>query len=141
MPVACAYLCSDAHAIRPTCEVDACRSSRLQLAVWLYSPPNVISTYLEVISDVQDAQALFMSDMSTSAVADKVLALQNAAGIKAPLVNPRGSGVKAITLTGWGALAALTALITLIVGGSYFAYKKYVSPDPSYVMVSKSGDV
>ena len=90
---------------------------------------------------VQDAQALFMSDMSTSAMADKVLALQNAAGIKAPLVNPRGSGVKAITLTGWGALAALTALITLIVGGSYFAYRKYVSPDPSYVMVSKSGDV
>ena len=74
-------------------------------------------------------------------MADKFMALQNAAGIKTPLVNPRGSGIKAITLTGWGALAALTALMTVIVGGSYFGYRRYVSPDTSYVMVSKFGDV
>ena len=84
---------------------------------------------------------MFMADMSTTTMADKILALQNTAGIKKPLVNPRGSGVKAIMLTGWGALAALTALITLLVGGSYFAYRRYVSPDHSYVMVSKSGNV
>ncbi len=93
------------------------------------------------VCDLQDVQALFVSDMSSSAMADKFVALQNAAGIKTPLVNPRGSGIKAITLTGWGALAALTALITVIAGGSYFGYRRYVSPDPSYVMVSKSGDV
>ncbi len=90
---------------------------------------------------LQDVQALFVSDMSSSAMADKFMALQNAAGIKTPLVNPRGSGIKAITLTGWGALAALTALMTVIIGGSYFGYRRYVSPDTSYVMVSKSGDV
>ena len=90
---------------------------------------------------MQDAQALFMSDMSKTAMADKFIALQNAAGIKTPLVNPRGSGVKAITLTGWGALAALTALVTLSLGLSYYAYRRYILPDQSYVMVSKSGDV
>ena len=82
-----------------------------------------------------------MPDMSTSAMADKFMALQKAAGIKTALVNPRGSGVKAITLTGWAALAALTSSMILLLGGSYFAYRHYVSPDPSYVMVSKSGDV
>lgn len=82
-----------------------------------------------------------MADMNKTAIADKVTALQNAAGIKMPLVNPRGSGVNAITLTGWGALAALTALATLSVGLSYYAYRRYVSPDPSYEAVSKSGDV
>ena len=90
---------------------------------------------------MQDAQALFMSDMSKTAMADKFIALQNAAGIRTPLVNPRGSGVNSITLTGWGALAALLALVTLSLGLSYYAYRRYVTPDQSYVMVSKSGDV
>ncbi|KAL0026108.1 hypothetical protein WJX79_000228 [Trebouxia sp. C0005] len=96
---------------------------------------------LVIAAAPKDVQALFVSDMSSSAMADKFMALQNAAGIKTPLVNPRGSGIKAITLTGWGALAALTAPITVIVGGAYFGYRRYISPDTSYVMVSKSGDV
>ncbi|DBA68142.1 TPA: hypothetical protein ACH3X2_013949 [Trebouxia sp. C0005] len=96
---------------------------------------------LVIAAAPKDVQALFVSDMSSSAMADKFMALQNAAGIKTPLVNPRGSGIKAITLTGWGALAALTALTTVTVGGSYFGYRRYISPDTSYVMVSKSGDV
>ena len=47
------------------------------------------------------------------------------------MVNPHGSGAKAVTLTEWNALLALTALW----------YCGYVSPDSSYVMVSKSDNV
>ena len=65
---------------------------------------------------LQEAQKLFMSDMSKTAVADKFIALQNAAGITTPLVNPRGSGINAVTLTGWGALAALTSFTTVTIG-------------------------
>lgn len=90
---------------------------------------------------LQEAQALFISDMSKTAVADKFIALQNAAGIKTPLVNPRGSGINAVTLTGWGALAALTSFTTVSVGLAYLAYGRFVVPDPPYAVVSKSGDV
>ena len=91
--------------------------------------------------DLQEAQALFISDLSKTAVADKFIALQNAAGIKTPLVNPRGSGINAITLSGWGALAALTSFTAVSVGLAYLAYRRFVVPDPPYAMVSKSGDV
>lgn len=82
-----------------------------------------------------------MSDMSKTAVADKFIALQNAAGITTPLVNPRGSGINAVTLTGWGALAALTSFTTVTIGLGYLVYRRYVVPDPPYAVVSKSGDV
>lgn len=82
-----------------------------------------------------------MSDMSKTAMADKFMALQKAAGIRTPLVNPRGSGVNAITLTGWGALAALTSFLAVTLGLAYFVFRRFVSPDPAYVAVSKSGDV
>lgn len=90
---------------------------------------------------MQEAQALFISDMSKTAVADKFIALQNAAGIKTPLVNPRGSGINAITLSGWGALAALTSFIIVSMGLAYLVYRHFVVPDPPYAVVSKSGDV
>ena len=90
---------------------------------------------------MQDAQDLFMADMSKTAVTQKILALQNAAGIRTPLVNPRASGIQSLTVTGWCALAAVTALMTLSFGLSYFVYRRCVSSDQSYMMVSKSGDV
>lgn len=91
--------------------------------------------------DLQEAQALFIPNMSKRAVADKFIALQNAAGIKTPLVNPRGSGIRAVTLTGWGALAALTSFTTVSLGLAYLVYRRFIVPDPPYAVVSKSGDV
>lgn len=96
---------------------------------------------LVVAAAPKEAQALFMSDMTKTAMADKFIALQNAAGITTPLVNPRGSGVNAVTLTGWGALAALTSFTTVSLGLVYLVYRRFVAPAPTYAPVSKSGDV
>ena len=91
--------------------------------------------------ELQEAQALFVPAMSKTAVADKFIALQNAAGIKTPLVNPRGSGINSVTLTGWGALAALTSFTSVSLGLAYLVYRRFIVPDPPYAVVSKSGDV
>ena len=90
---------------------------------------------------MQDVQALFSADDSTTALSEKILALQNAAGIKTKLVNPRASGVKTVTLTGWAALTGLVSLIAVIAGGLFLGYKRWLSQDVAYAPVSKSGDV
>lgn len=113
-----------------------------QLAGWPHGLQIGKQTNLQdTVCDLQEAQALFMSDMTKTAMADKFIALQNAAGITTPLVNPRGSGVNAVTLTGWGALAALTSFTTVSLGLVYLVYRRFVAPAPTYAPVSKSGDV
>ena len=90
---------------------------------------------------MQDVQALFSADDSTTVLSEKILALQNAAGIKTKLVNPRASGVKTVTLTGWAAFTGLVSLIAVIAGGLFLGYKRWLSQDVAYAPVSKSGDV
>lgn len=90
---------------------------------------------------LQDVQALFSADDGSAVLSEKILALQNAAGIKTKLVNPRAAGIKTVTLSGWSALFGLLATIAVIIGGAYFGYQKWLAQDPAYVMVSKSGDV
>lgn len=88
---------------------------------------------------MQDVQGLFSADSSTTALSEKILALQSAAGIK--LVNPRASGVKTVTLSGWAALFGVVSLIAVIVGGAFLGYQRWLGRESNYVMVSKSGDV
>ena len=90
---------------------------------------------------VQDVQALFSADDSSAVLSEKILALQNAAGIKTKLVNPRASGVKTVTLSGWAALVGVVSLVAVSVGGVYIGYNRWLGREPAYVMVSKSGDV
>lgn len=49
---------------------------------------------------LQDAQVMFDNSMTAAAVAAKIQRIQEAAGIKANLVNPYGKGSSVITLTG-----------------------------------------
>ena len=91
---------------------------------------------------VQDAQELFNSSMNAAALTQRVLELQQAAGIKTKLVNPTASGAGAITLTGWVALVAVACIVTTVMGGMYFVYQRILGPDPkSQYVVVKSGDV
>ena len=84
---------------------------------------------------------MFDSSMAASAIAEKVAELQKAAGIKTQLVNPYGRGASFITLTGWVALAAMAALVTVILGSIIFAYRRWAGLDKQYEVVTKEGDV
>lgn len=90
---------------------------------------------------VQDVQSLFAASAVPAALSEKFLALQNAAGITTKLVNPRASGIKTITLSGWAALVAMLSLIAVIVGSVYLGYRRWFGVGSDYAMVSKSGDV
>ena len=92
--------------------------------------------------ELQDAQELFNSSMNEAALTQRFLELQQAAGIKTKLVNPAASGAGALTLTGWVALVAVACIITTVMGGMYFVYKRILGPDPkSQYVVIKSGNV
>lgn len=88
----------------------------------------------------KDAQNMFDASMSAAAIADRVSQIQRAAGISAKLVDPKATGANVITLTGWVALAAIASLVTVIMGGMYFVYNRMFGMDPSYALVTKSGD-
>ncbi|KAK9797745.1 hypothetical protein WJX73_005342 [Symbiochloris irregularis] len=89
----------------------------------------------------KDTRDMFDSSMSAATIAAKVQELQKAAGFTTPLVNPEGSGTSFLTLTGWMALLALAALITVMVGSAMFAYRRFMGIDQPYTIVTKQGDV
>ena len=84
---------------------------------------------------------MFSADDSTTVLSEKVSALQNAAGIRTKLVNPRASGVKTVTLSGWAALTGVVSLIVVIAVGVFLGCKQWLAQDVAYAPVSKSGDV
>jgi len=53
--------------------------------------------------------------------------------------SPKGDSV--VTLTGWVALASISALVLVSIGGSIYAYRKCTGTDQPYTLVVKGGDV
>jgi len=95
------------------------------------------------IAAPKDAKQMFDDEMTTSYVVSKVEEIERAATLNNAFVetNP-ATGNNMVTLTGWVALAAVTALVIVIVGGAVFAYRKYTGSDKSgYTLVVKGGDV
>ena len=45
-----------------------------------------------------------------------------------------------LKVTGWMALASIAALVLVVIGGGYYAYKKYTGQDQPYTLVIKGGD-
>lgn len=91
----------------------------------------------------KDPKDMFDNQMSNAAVAAKVAEIQvQASSIASTLVHTdEKTGASSITLTGWVAMVSIGALVLLIVGGAYWAYKKYTGQDRPYTLVVKGGDV
>ncbi len=78
--------------------------------------------------------------MQPSAVAERFVAIQQKAGIKAGLVNPAAQGLGIVTLTGWVALAAIMALIAVAIGGAVWGVRSVLGGNAGYQGV-KEADV
>ena len=93
----------------------------------------------------KDPKEAFDSQLSNAAVAAKVAeitAQAQANGLASSLIRTdEKTGGAAITLTGWVALVSIGALVLVVVGGAYWAYRKYTGNDRPYTLVVKGGDV
>lgn len=93
---------------------------------------------------MQDAKAFLQPSLSVDALATKVAQMARSAGISSTFVSPSGTGVSAITVTGWVALAAvwasvLVALVAAAVGVRRYLQRRGVVGVPYREL--KQGDV
>lgn len=84
----------------------------------------------------KDPKDQFDSSLGAAALASKL------GGLASPLVaRDEKTGSASVTITGWVALVSLGALVMVIIGGAYWAYRKYTGQDRPYTLVVKGGDV
>ncbi len=89
---------------------------------------------LVLVAAPKDVKGLLDSDHSLVALAEKVQALTQAAGVKTRLYNPYKSGVSVITLTGWVALLAVVSLAVVVMSAIIFIYRKLRGLDKPYTV-------
>jgi len=106
-----------------------------------HKPVSEACTHIINVAAPADVKTMFDDEMTTAAVVHKVEEIERAAGMQAAFMQKDASGNNSITLTGWVALASLSALVVVIVSGSVYAYRKYTGQDKPYTLVVKGGDV
>ena len=68
--------------------------------------------------------------------------LAHSAGLSSTFVDPKGSGMGAVTITGWVAFLCLCSLVAVVVGIALFALQRAaVGRHHQYTRVMKQGDV
>jgi Golgi apparatus protein 1 len=94
------------------------------------------------ISKSTEDDAEFNAMLAKVTIMNKVKksAEKAAKGVKgAPAAAAAGKG-DMLKVTGWMALASIAALVLVVIGGGYYAYKKYTGQDQPYTLVIKGGD-
>jgi hypothetical protein len=70
------------------------------------------------------------------------LQIAHSAGMSSTFVDPKGSGMGAVTITGWVAFLCLCSLVAVVVGIALFALQRAaVGRQHQYTRVMKQGDV
>jgi len=129
------------HAALPVWSIGAvgrCLSTRLALNKPLAPGCRAVV----VAAAPADAHALLAGTAAADALLARVAAWQESAGLAGRFVDPRVRGVAGVTLSGWGALAGVAALSSLLVGAGTLAVRAAVRGKATgYVVVTKQGDV
>lgn len=88
-----------------------------------------------------NADAEFNAALAKLTIMDKVRKSANkaaATGRAAAAATPEKAEL--LKLTGWMAMASIGALVVVILGGAYYAYRKYTGEDQPYTLVIKGGN-
>jgi hypothetical protein len=86
-----------------------------------------------------DANKEFESGLASISIMKKIS--QIAGNTQGALINDEKTGMAAITITGWVAMASVAALVVVIIGGAYYGYRKMTGQDKPYTLVVKGGDM
>jgi len=97
---------------------------------------NAVCKKLVEISASHEENADFEKALASVSILDKIKKIDTSA----PLLDTKKDGLSIITLTGWVALASVAALVLVIGGGAYYAYRKFTGTDQPYTLVIKGGD-
>lgn len=89
---------------------------------------------LVLVAAPKDVKGLLDSEHSLVALAEKVQALTQAAGVKTRLYNPYKSGVSVVTLTGWVALLAVVSLAVVVMSVIILLYRRLRGMDKQYTV-------
>lgn len=103
-------------------------------------PPRTLSEKCRALADVAEPPNMkqaFEASLSVALLQSQLSRLEGATGLN--MLNRDQTGVaESITLTGWTALAGITAMVVLIMWGLAYGYKRYKGiPDKDYTVVLK----
>jgi len=87
----------------------------------------------------KDPKEAFDNTLGEGALAAKISEIQ--ANLAPSASKASDKAQSSVTITGWVALVAIGALVGVLMGGAYWAYRKYTGQDRPYTLVVKGGDV
>jgi Golgi apparatus protein 1 len=101
-----------------------------------------LSEACRVLADIAEPPTMkraFDTTLSVALLESQLSALESKTGLAMVTRDPRSGRARALTLTGWSAIAGIAAMVVLVLVGGTYAYKRYTGePLDSTTVVLKS---